>query len=78
VSGKPRPSPCYLDRFAVWKIIAGRKVWRNTEGTRLYSWDPLHGEIEVFDDRGFHLGAIHAVTGRLIKEADHGKRLYVK
>lgn len=53
---KPRPKPCYFDGFEVWKTVGGQKVWRNADGSRLYTWDALHGEIEVFNGRGRHLG----------------------
>lgn len=73
--GVPRPNPCYLDEFEVWRIVRGRKVWRNAASNRLYTWDSMHGEIEVFDARGRHLGVLHAVTGRFTGDAIHGRVL---
>lgn len=78
MAGKPRPDPCYLDNLAVWKTVGGQKVWRNDDGSRLFTWDSLHGEIEVFNARGLHLGVLDAVTGRLIKPAVKGRKIYVK
>lgn len=40
-----KPKPCYMDQFEFYKVIDGRKVYRGNG--RLYSWDELHGEIEV-------------------------------
>jgi len=77
MAGQPRPKPCYLDNFEVWKTV-GEKIWRNSEHTRLYTWDYLHGEIEVFNARGHHLGVLHAVTGQLIKPAVKGRKIDVK
>jgi hypothetical protein len=57
--------------------IGGQKRWRNRDGDRLYTWDSLHGEIEVFNVRGRHLGAIDAVTGDLIKDAVKGRKIDV-
>jgi len=74
MSGISRPKPCYLDDFEVWKTVHGRKIWRSPSKDRLYTWDSLHGEIEVFNARGVHLGALHAETGTLIKPADKEKR----
>jgi len=74
----PRPKPCYLDNFEVWKTVAGQRIWRNSDGTRLYTWDFLHGEIEVFNARGHHLGVLHAVTGQLTKPAVKGRKINVK
>lgn len=70
---KSKPKPCYIDQFQFFKVINGRKVYRGKD--RYYSWDELHGEIEVFNKRGYHLGALDAVTGVQIKEAKKGRRL---
>ena len=59
-----KPKPCYMDQFEFYKVIDGRKVYRGNG--RLYSWDELHGEIEVFNKQGWHLGALDAKTGELI------------
>ena len=56
----------------------GRKVWRNEEGSRLYTWDSMHGEIEVFNAQGYHLGVLHAVNGELTKPAEKGRKINVK
>ena len=45
-----KPKPCYMDQFEFYKVIDGRKVYRGNG--RLYSWDELHGEIEVFNKQG--------------------------
>jgi RHS repeat-associated protein len=48
----------------VWqhlRPVKGRNI--RTDGSRYYSYDRLHGTIEVFDSRGNHLGEIDAVTG---------------
>ena len=70
---KPKPDPCFIDQFEFYKVIDGRKVYRGRD--RYYSWDELHGEIEVFNKRGYHLGALDAVTGVQIKEAKRRRRL---
>ena len=71
----PRPSPCILDDFEFYKVVGGRKVYRDDR--LLYTWDELHGEVEVFDRRGRHLGAIDGVTGEKLKPAKRGRRLNV-
>lgn len=71
-----KPSPCFLDSFEFYKVIGSRKVYRNNG--LYYSWDELHGEIEVFDKRGFHLGALHPINGDKIKKAVKGRRLNVQ
>lgn len=71
-----RPSPCYLDQLEKYRVIWGRQVWTNATRSRFFTWDALHGEIEVFDKRGYHLQVLHAVTGAPIKGAVRGRRLY--
>ena len=59
---KPIPIPSFLDRCEAIGAFGGEKRWRSADGKRLYTWDSLHGEIEVFDKRGNHLGAVDAVV----------------
>jgi uncharacterized protein YdcH (DUF465 family) len=40
-----------------------------------YEWDFTHGDIEVYNARGEHLGTKHAVTGAMIKSAVEGRVL---
>ena len=42
---------------------------------RYYEYDRTHGEIEVYNHRGEHLGAIDAETGRWVKDADPGRTI---
>ncbi|WP_256659957.1 colicin E3/pyocin S6 family cytotoxin [Pseudomonas sp. LS-2] len=42
---------------------------------RYYSWDSLHGEFEVFDRRGFHLGSVWPETGVALKPPVRGRRI---
>ena len=53
----------------------GNQFWQSNDGRRLYTWDSLHGEIEIFNKRGHHLGAAHAVTGKFIKDAVEGRSI---
>lgn len=55
----------------------GEQRWRDPDGERLYEWDDLHGEVEVYDRRGHHLGAVDAVTGEFIKDAEPGRTIDV-
>jgi hypothetical protein len=77
VAGKSRPKPCFLDKFQQWKVVDGRKTWRSEDGKRLYQWDSLHGEIEVYNSRGHHLGSVDAVTGIFLKMPVKGRRIDV-
>lgn len=55
----------------------GEQRWRNRAGDRIYTYDHLHGHIEVFTKRGRHLGVADIDTGELIGEAVKGRRIDV-
>ena len=71
------PKPSILDNFEPLGARNGKKRWRNRDHTRLYTWDELHGEVEVFSKLECHLGALDPITGDLIKEPVRGRRIDV-
>lgn len=77
MGGIPRPKPCYLDSCEAIGSYNGEKRWRSKDGNRIYTWDSLHGEIEVFNKRGLHLGVLDALSGKLIKNAVKGRKIDV-
>lgn len=70
-------SPNFLDQCEYWKLIDDKKTWRSVDRARLYQWDSMHGEIEVYDKRGYHLGAADMHTGVLVKSAKRGRKISV-
>jgi hypothetical protein len=74
---EPIPTPSILDEKDHFGVRGGRKVWRSKDRQRYYTWDGLHGEVEVFNRRGYHLGALDPHTGELIKPAVKGRKLDV-
>ncbi len=72
---KSRPDGCFLNRLECIGVRDGRKVWRDE--MRLYTWDSQHGEVEVYDKRGYHLGVADAVSGELCKAPVRGRRINV-
>jgi hypothetical protein len=76
VGGIPIPESSYLDDCEPNGAFGGEKRWRSKDGKRLFTWDSLHGEIEVFNKRGKHLGALD-VNGVFIKEAKKGRTIDV-
>lgn len=74
---KPIPKPSYLTYCDYLGVFNGERRWRSKDGKRIFTWDALHGEIEVFNKRGYHLGAIDAVHGHLIKDAVPGRKIDV-
>jgi hypothetical protein len=77
MTGISRPRPCYLDGMESCGAPGGHKRWRNAKHDRLFTWDNVHGHIEVFDRRGHHVGVVHAVTGEFIGRAVRGRRIDV-
>ena len=74
---KPIPRPSILDKCTYLGAFNGERRWKSKDGNRLYTWDSFHGEIEVFNRRGRHLGAIDPVTGLLLKDAVSGRKIDV-
>ena len=72
------PTPSFLDQCEALGAFNGERRWRSRDRRFYYSWDFLHGEIEVFDRRGRHVGVIHALTGVQTKDAVRGRRINVR
>ena len=72
----PLPKPSLLDTFTHLGYIYGERRWRDADGF-LYTWDSLHGEIEVFSPRGRRRGAIDPLDGSWLKLARQGRRIRV-
>jgi len=76
LSGKPVPDPSFFDECEFAGVFSKEKRWKSKDGNRLYTWDSLHGEIEVFNKRGKHLGVFDPY-GKLIKPAKKGRKIDV-
>ncbi|MBD1362214.1 hypothetical protein IDJ77_00200 [Mucilaginibacter sp. ZT4R22] len=76
MAGKPIPKPSFLDECIPIGAGYGRKRWKSQDNTRLYEWDSFHGEIEIYNNRGRHLGVLNAY-GVLIKDAVKGRKIDV-
>ena len=74
---KPIPSGSILDSKEYYGVRSGRKVWASKDRSRFYTWDRQHGEVEVFDRQGYHLGSLDPMTGVKMKDAVRGRRLNV-
>ncbi len=42
---------------------------------RYYEWDYTHGDVEVYDRRGRHLGSMDPETGEMTKPAVAGRKI---
>ncbi len=77
MSKKTIPKGCILEQFESLGAFNGERRWRSNGGDRLYTWDSFHGEIEVFNKRGKHLGVVDALTGELVKNPVRGRTIDV-
>ena len=77
MAGIPIPKPCtLLNDCLSLGAFDGERRWKSITGDRLYTWDSLHGEVEVFNRRGKHLGVMNC-GGEYIKEAKKGRKINV-
>lgn len=76
MGGKPIPKPSFLDTCIPIKTVKGQKRWKSKDSKRIFTWDSLHGEIEVYNPRGRHLGVLNP-KGELIKSAIKGRKIDV-
>lgn len=68
------PSTTFVDGLEYLGQPCGRRRYR--DGERIYEWDELHGEMEAYNPRGRHLGALNP-EGVLTKPAVKGRRIDV-
>lgn len=71
----PAPNSGFIAKLEYLGQPEGRRRYRGDR--RYYEWDNLHGELEVYDSRGHHLGVVDAITGEDIKPAKRGRRIGV-
>jgi hypothetical protein len=71
------PSNCILNNYEKFGIRGDKQIWRSIENKQLYTWDSFHSEVEVYNLRGKHLGAIDPITGRFIKKPVKGRHIDV-
>jgi|SaaInl8_200m_RNA_FD_contig_81_150201_length_1393_multi_3_in_0_out_0_4 hypothetical protein len=75
---KPVPKQSFLTKECEYTGLCNREGrWRSIDRKRIYTWDGLHGEIEVFNNRGRHLGVLEPENGILIKPAKKGRKIDV-
>ncbi|MDE0155978.1 MAG: colicin E3/pyocin S6 family cytotoxin [Gammaproteobacteria bacterium] len=77
MSKKSKSLSSFLEKQEYLGFRYGEQRWRSHDRKRLYTWDSLHGEIEVFNSRGHHLGVLEPLEGRLMKSAVKGRKIRV-
>ena len=73
----PLPSPSFVDDLEYLGAPQGRKRWRSADAKRYFEYDGRHVELEVYNNRGRHLGAANAVTGVIYKDPNKTRRIDV-
>ena len=78
MAGIPGPDDGILRRMESLGSVRGQKRWGSRCRTtgRLFTWDSLHRETEVYNKRGWHLGVMDP-QGRFIKMAVKGRKIDV-
>jgi len=69
---------CEKGASAVWRALRNWRGKTKTDGKKFYEWDYAHGEIEVYNARGQHLGVQDPITGAMIKPPVSGRTINVR
>ena len=54
---------------------SGDLRWRSADKSRYYTWDSMHGEIEVFNRRGKHIAVLNANGTLSNKQPKQGRTI---
>jgi hypothetical protein len=73
----PIPPDSFLHGLLSPFVRGDKKVYRSLDGKHLFVWDGLHGHVEGYTQRGYHIGVFHAVTGTRIGDAIKGRTINV-
>ena len=57
--------------------LKGKPRWRSEDEDRFYEWDELHGDIEVYNSRGKHIGVLNSDGSPSTKKAVAGRTIDV-
>lgn len=72
----PPPKTGFVTTLEKVSRTNSRPRWRSADGRRLYEWDALHGEFEVYTRQGIHIGVAND-AGVIIKDAVPGRTIDV-
>jgi len=74
-----RPQKMNPSESKIWEGFDNFKGKTKTSGTgknqQFYQWDYTHGDIEVYDRNGNHLGSMDPKTGKMYKDPVPGRKL---
>jgi hypothetical protein len=69
------PENCFIRRLERY-FYRGQHIWISNDRRFRYTWDSLHGEVEAYTRRGWHVGVLDC-NGRQIGGAVKGRRIDV-
>ncbi len=69
------PSDCFIRSLERY-IYSGTPRWLSADRQRIYTWDGLHGEVEIYSRHGFHIGVVDC-DGRYIGGSVKGRKIDV-
>lgn len=68
------PRLCFLEQTEKYIVSGNTQIYKLND--KFYTWDGLHGEIEVFNKRGYHIMVLDPF-GNKIKDAVKGRKIDV-
>lgn len=71
-----KETPKKLDGFPDAKRVPnkGRARWKTSDG-KILEWDKQHGDLEVYNKKGKHLGSARPGTGKMYKPPVPGRKI---
>jgi hypothetical protein len=72
---KPIPENCFIRHLERY-FYQERNIWISNDRRFRFTWDSLHGEVEVYTRRGRHVGVMNC-NQQLIGSAVKGRRIDV-
>jgi hypothetical protein len=72
----PVPKDCNALEGLPRQVRANQRIWIDKQAKRMFAWDHTHGEIEVYNLQGKHIGVIDC-DFNILKPAVHGRYVNV-
>lgn len=72
----PVPATPFINSLQSHRPIDGRRTWVDPVEKLIYQWDQYHGELEVYNRQGLHVGVVD-IHGTRIKRAVKGREINV-
>ena len=71
-----KPAPKELEGFPDAQKVPnkGRTRWKTPDG-KILEWDGQHGDVEVYNKRGKHIGSANPKTGQIYKKPVGGRTI---